>query len=87
MDARILRNAGGLATNDMLRSLVLSQRRMQTRDILPSALAGVRFNPGNIRLDPGIHAAAAANAQAAADQLSRAIEWKGDAAISICRSC
>jgi argininosuccinate lyase len=35
---------------------------LQTLDILPSALAGVRFNPGNIRLDPGIHAAAAANA-------------------------
>jgi argininosuccinate lyase len=35
---------------------------LQTLDILPGALAGVRFNPGNIRLDPGIHAAAAANA-------------------------
>jgi argininosuccinate lyase len=35
---------------------------LQTLDILPSALAGVRFNPNNIRLDPGIHAAAAANA-------------------------
>jgi argininosuccinate lyase len=34
----------------------------QTLDILPSALAGVRFRPENIRLDPGIHAAAAANA-------------------------
>jgi argininosuccinate lyase len=34
----------------------------QTLDILPSALAGVRFNPGNIRLDPSIHAAAEANA-------------------------
>jgi argininosuccinate lyase len=34
----------------------------QTLDILPSALAGVRFNPDNIRLDPGIHAAAQANA-------------------------
>jgi argininosuccinate lyase len=33
----------------------------QTLDILPSALAGVRFRPGNIRLDPGIHAAAQAN--------------------------
>jgi argininosuccinate lyase len=33
----------------------------QTLDILPSALAGVRFNPDNIRLDPGIHTAAAAN--------------------------
>jgi carbonic anhydrase len=32
--AHILRNAGGLITDDMLRSLVLSQRRMQTRDIL-----------------------------------------------------
>jgi argininosuccinate lyase len=35
---------------------------MQKLDILPSALAGVRFNPGNIALDPSIHAAAAANA-------------------------
>jgi argininosuccinate lyase len=34
----------------------------QTLDILPTALAGVRFRPENIRLDPGIHAAAAANA-------------------------
>jgi len=34
----------------------------QTLDILPSALAGVRFRPDHIRLDPGIHAAAAANA-------------------------
>jgi argininosuccinate lyase len=33
----------------------------QTLDILPSALAGVQFKPDNIRLDPGIHAAAAAN--------------------------
>ena len=35
---------------------------LQTLDILPSALDGVRFRPENIRLDPGIHAAAAANA-------------------------
>jgi argininosuccinate lyase len=34
----------------------------QTLDILPSALQGVRFRPENIRLDPGIHAASAANA-------------------------
>src|SRR5271169_623515 len=34
----------------------------QTLEILPSALDGVRFRPENIRLDPGIHAAAAANA-------------------------
>ena len=34
----------------------------QTLDILPGALHGVRFRPENIRLDPGIHAAAAANA-------------------------
>ncbi len=34
----------------------------QTLDILPSALDGVSFRPENIRLDPGIHAAAAANA-------------------------
>jgi len=35
---------------------------LQTLEILPSALDGVRFRPENIRLDPGIHAAAAANA-------------------------
>jgi argininosuccinate lyase len=35
---------------------------LQTLAILPGALAGVRFNQKNIRLDPGIHAAAAANA-------------------------
>ena len=34
----------------------------QTLDILPSALEGVRFRRDHIRLDPGIHAAAAANA-------------------------
>jgi len=34
----------------------------QTLDVLPGALEGVRFRPENIRLDPGIHAAAAANA-------------------------
>src|SRR5579863_2858805 len=35
---------------------------LQTLEILPSALDGVAFRPENIRLDPGIHAAAAANA-------------------------
>jgi len=35
---------------------------LQTLDILPSALDGVRFRPESIHLDPGIHAAAAANA-------------------------
>jgi argininosuccinate lyase len=35
---------------------------LQTLEILPSALDGVRFRPENIRLDPGIHAAATANA-------------------------
>jgi argininosuccinate lyase len=35
---------------------------LQTLEILPSALDGVTFRPENIRLDPGIHAAAAANA-------------------------
>jgi argininosuccinate lyase len=34
----------------------------QTLAILPDALNGVRFRPENIRLDPSIHAAAAANA-------------------------
>jgi argininosuccinate lyase len=35
---------------------------LQTLEILPSALGGVRFRAENIRLDPAIHAAAAANA-------------------------
>src|SRR5271156_1628551 len=35
---------------------------LQTLEILPNALNGVRFRPENIRLDPSIHAAAAANA-------------------------
>jgi argininosuccinate lyase len=35
---------------------------LQTLEILPSALAGVRFRPENVKLDPSIHAAAAANA-------------------------
>ena len=35
---------------------------LQTLEILPGALHGVSFRPENIRLDPGIHAAAAANA-------------------------
>jgi argininosuccinate lyase len=35
---------------------------LQTLAILPSALEGVSFRPDNIRLDPAIHAAAAANA-------------------------
>ncbi len=38
---------------------------LQTLDILPNALEGVRFRPENIRLDPGIDAAAAANAMVA----------------------
>jgi argininosuccinate lyase len=41
----------------------------QTLDILPGALAGVSFNPGNIRLDPRIHAAAAANALVTTENL------------------
>jgi len=34
----------------------------QTLDILPSALDGVSVRPEKLRLDPAIHAAAAANA-------------------------
>jgi argininosuccinate lyase len=41
----------------------------QTLEIMPSALAGVHFKPDNIRLDPGIHAAAAANALVAKDNI------------------
>ncbi len=40
---------------------------LQTLHILPSALQGVRFLPENIRLDPAIHAAAAANALVTAE--------------------
>jgi argininosuccinate lyase len=42
---------------------------LQTLDILPGALAGVRFNPQNIRLDPGIHAASEANALVTKDNV------------------
>ena len=41
----------------------------QTLEIMPSALAGIRFVPENIRLDPGIHAAAAANALVAKEKI------------------
>jgi argininosuccinate lyase len=41
----------------------------QTLDIMPSALGGVRFKPNNIRLDPGIHSTAAANALVAKDNI------------------
>ncbi|HEX4153344.1 MAG TPA: argininosuccinate lyase [Steroidobacteraceae bacterium] len=41
----------------------------QTLDILPSALDGIRFRRENIRLDPGIHAAAAANALVAEENI------------------
>ena len=33
-EAHVLRNAGGLATDDVLRSLVLSQRLLQTREVI-----------------------------------------------------
>ena len=33
-DAHVIRNAGGIVTDDVLRSLVLSQRFMQTREIV-----------------------------------------------------
>jgi len=39
----------------------------QTLDILPAALAGVRFRPEKIRFDPAIHAAEQANALAVRD--------------------
>jgi argininosuccinate lyase len=41
----------------------------QTLDILPAALAGVRFNADRIRLDPTIHAAAEANALVTAENI------------------
>jgi argininosuccinate lyase len=41
----------------------------QTLGVLPSALAGVRFKPNAIRLDPGIHAAAEANALVSAENI------------------
>ncbi|MGH3432175.1 MAG: beta-class carbonic anhydrase [Thermocrispum sp.] len=33
-EAHILRNAGGVATDDMIRSLTISQRKLQTREII-----------------------------------------------------
>jgi len=33
-DAHIIRNAGGVVTDDVIRSLVISQRRLETREIL-----------------------------------------------------
>jgi len=42
---------------------------LQTLAILPSALGGVRFRAENIRLDPAIHAAAAANALVAEEDI------------------
>ena len=42
---------------------------LQTLEILPSALDGVSFRPENIRLDPSIDAAAAANALVAKEGL------------------
>jgi argininosuccinate lyase len=42
---------------------------LRTLDILPSALNGVSFRPENTRLDPGIHAAAAANALVAKEDI------------------
>lgn len=33
-DAHIIRNAGGVVTDDVIRSLVISQRRLKTREIL-----------------------------------------------------
>jgi argininosuccinate lyase len=42
----------------------------QTLQILPSALAGVRFRPEKIRLDPSIHAAAEANALVAKEGIA-----------------
>lgn len=42
---------------------------LQTLDILPAALGGVRFNATNIRLNPSIHAAAAANALVTSENL------------------
>lgn len=33
-EAHVMRNAGGLVTDDVLRSLVLSQRILQTREII-----------------------------------------------------
>ncbi|HMK87180.1 MAG TPA: argininosuccinate lyase [Steroidobacteraceae bacterium] len=41
----------------------------QTLDILPSAIGGVRFRADRIRLDPAIHAAAAANALVAKENI------------------
>ena len=42
---------------------------LETLDILPQALHGVHFNQDRIRMDPGIHAAAEANALVTSDNI------------------
>jgi len=39
-DAHVLRNAGGVVTDDVIRSLTISQRKLQTREILLMQHAG-----------------------------------------------
>ena len=39
-DAHIIRNAGGVVTDDVIRSLTISQRKLQTREILLMQHAG-----------------------------------------------
>jgi carbonic anhydrase len=39
-EVHVLRNAGGVVTDDMIRSLTISQRKLQTRDILLMQHAG-----------------------------------------------
>lgn len=56
-DAHVLRNAGGLATDDMLRSLVLSQRLLQTREVILMHHSGCGMRGAD---EPALRAAIAA---------------------------
>jgi carbonic anhydrase len=57
-EAHILRNAGGLVTDDMLRSLVLSQRLLQTREIILMHHTNCGLHGAD---EPGLRAAIAAD--------------------------
>ena len=41
-EVHVLRNAGGVVTDDVIRSLTISQRKLQTREILLMQHAGLR---------------------------------------------
>ena len=51
-DAHVLRNAGGLVTDDVLRSLVISQRLLGTREVMLVHTHQVRLARGRRRGSP-----------------------------------